>query len=341
MTNILIVTNSPGGGGAERSMNLLANAMQNDGFKVSLITLNSGVNDLVSVTAPTFNLNRNRESGLFSTVIKVLEFRKLVKKLNAQTVILNCDLPEFYGVFLPLRMTLITIEHSNPAWTTRRNLGRIIRLIHLIRRTHFFAVSAHLNVWPWQIKPLSIVNNLIHCQMEESDRTNNAVPFKRLTYIGRLAEEQKRTSYALKVAKELQVPLLLIGNGAAKKSLEITAQIYDLKVEFAGHQNDPWELIEMGDVLMVPSSFEGDGLVVVEAIAKRIPIIISDIEAFRRFQLPEIHYASTEVEFSEILERHRDDVRRLIVPIDLSRKIIRERESEYVLEQWKKALLSI
>lgn len=338
---IIIVTNSIGGGGAERSMNLLANQLTLMGVVAHLVPINNSVDDIVPIHSEVSPLNRPRESGLMLTISKLIEFRRLVARLNGSFVILNCDLPELFGLFLPLKMNLIIVEHSNPSWTTRRYFGRVIRRLHFLRGTSFFAVSTHLNIWPSEIQPKAIVNNMIHLSVRKAVEKSGEVPISRLVYVGRLAEPQKRVSWLIEIANKTQLPVLFIGQGDDEYSLKSNCISKGLSVEFAGHRVDPWDAFTQGDVLIVPSLFEGDGLVVVEAVANQIPIIISNIPAFRRFDLPEKFYASTQEEFIERLKFFQSNVNELVVPWENAEALLLERDPMRIANAWLNALSKI
>jgi glycosyltransferase involved in cell wall biosynthesis len=335
---IVIVTNSIGGGGAERSMNLLANQLTKMGAAVYLVPINNGVNDIVTSISDVLPLNRSRESGLILTISKLIEFRRLVVGLNGGFIILNCDLPELFGLFLPLKMNLVIVEHSNPAWTTRRIFGRIVRKLHFLRRTRFFAVSSHLNIWPFKIQPEAIVNNMIHLSLAKTEIKSGEAPISRLVFVGRLAEPQKRVSWLIEIASKSELPVLFIGQGDDQDFLKSKCISLNVSAEFVGHRVDPWDSFIQGDVLIVPSLFEGDGLVVVEALAKRIPIIISNIPAFRRFDLPQKFYASSQEEFIERLKFYQNNANELVVPWESTEAILLERDPSRIATAWLTAL---
>jgi glycosyltransferase involved in cell wall biosynthesis len=53
-------------------------------------------------------------------------------------------------------------------------------------------------------------------------------------------------------------------------------------VVFAGYRSDLWALMKAASVFVSMSSFEGNPNVVQEAMACRLPLVVSDIEAHRR-----------------------------------------------------------
>lgn len=52
------------------------------------------------------------------------------------------------------------------------------------------------------------------------------------------------------------------------------------EIKFLGKQNNPHPIVKSADLVVVPSTFEGWGLVVTEAIALGVPTLVSDIPVF-------------------------------------------------------------
>ena len=67
-----------------------------------------------------------------------------------------------------------------------------------------------------------------------------------------------------------------------------------------------------GDLLVVPSKFEGDGLVVLEGMQRRVPMLLADIEAFRRFKLENQFYCLEIADFVKRIEENREQLENLI-----------------------------
>lgn len=78
-----------------------------------------------------------------------------------------------------------------------------------------------------------------------------------------------------------QAQLLIIGDGPVRENLEKEVAEYqvDDRVFFLGWQPNAGELISAMDVLLVPSTREGLGLVILEAMAQRVPVIGSRVSA--------------------------------------------------------------
>jgi glycosyltransferase involved in cell wall biosynthesis len=335
MREVAIVTNSIGGGGAERAMNLLANELIKRNFSVTLIPINLGPPDSIQLKCKICPLERSPSSNLSGTFQALKHFRKLIQNINPDYIVLNCDLPELFGLFLPRQKNLIVVEHANPAWSTRQTVGRVTRFLHRLRKTSFFAVSSHLTIWPRGTLPKNIVNNIVEVSQAKLANVTVQNRLMRLVFIGRLARVQKRPAWLIKIAHELSIPVLFIGLGEEENSLKNLAVKEGVRAEFIGYQINPWSFLAQGDLVVVPSLFEGDGLVAVEAIANRVPVILSDIFDFRRFNLPDRFYATTLSEFVDKIHFYKESIDNLIVPTINRVALLQDRTPEVVGDVWE------
>jgi glycosyltransferase involved in cell wall biosynthesis len=74
--------------------------------------------------------------------------------------------------------------------------------------------------------------------------------------------------------------LTIVGEGSLRKSLEQRTkelQIEEL-VEFVGSQKDPAPYFSSSDIFVLPSLWEGFGIVILEAFRAKLPVVASNIE---------------------------------------------------------------
>jgi glycosyltransferase involved in cell wall biosynthesis len=336
----MIVTNSLSGGGAERSMNLLCNILSSRGWTVSLIPINSSLADLVKPNCEIIPINRRWKGGVIDLLKAIWTFNKIVHAWKPQLVILNCDLPELFGALLWHRKQLIAVEHINHPWKGRRILGRFVRKILGIKKTKWVAVSNHFLIWPGNKLPDRILKNSISQDFNKvlpNFSTGEKTRLKRLIFVGRLTA-QKRPDWAVDVAAACKIKLEIFGTGEQENHLRQLSETLGASVHFNSYRNDLWELIETGDLLLVPSEYEGDGLVVVEALAAGMPLLISDIFDFRRFGFPKDNYCGSRAEFVERINSNRENLNYLLVPTVTSNLILQERSRISVGDSWEEFL---
>jgi len=328
---ILIVTNSLSGGGAEKAMNLLVNALYDKGKNVVLLTLNKSKPDGVRIKSQVELINRNHNGSIFETIMSWVKFQIILIKLRPKILLLNCDLPEFFGAVAITRARLVCIEHSDKPWNYRRKLGKLVRYILKIKRVTWVAVSEHIKIWPWNKPPNFVINNLLW--FSSASTCDFSGPINRLIFIGRFAPE-KNPGLFLEVVKFTKIPSLMIGDGEKKHEIQKIAKALNLNMSFEGFISNPWEILRKGDVLIVPSLYEGDGLVVAEAIQRRIPLIISDIEVFRLFRLSEFNYAKKISDFIDLIESHKHRSEDLKPSLESVNYVLNSRNTKILTNKW-------
>ncbi|OCK52666.1 hypothetical protein BA768_11150 [Chryseobacterium sp. CBo1] len=94
--------------------------------------------------------------------------------------------------------------------------------------------------------------------------------------------EQKDQDTVIRSLKLLppQYKLLLVGDGERKKILKNLVNSLELnnRVSFLGVRDDVYSLIKMCDISILSSHWEGFGLVAVEAMASKVPLIASNVD---------------------------------------------------------------
>jgi glycosyltransferase involved in cell wall biosynthesis len=335
---VMFVTNSLSGGGAERATNILVNAMLDSGNQVSLVAINQGPRDLIEPKCQIFELKRRWQGGLLSVLVAYFKLQRSIWKWKPEYLILNCDIPELLGALTIGRHKLITVEHATFPWINRIRLGKLIRKLLSARNTKWVAVSDHLSIWGLNSLPdISICNATI---AYPTGRMVSNGKIKRLNFVGRLSKE-KQPVWALDIAKQTNLPIRIYGEGLLKPQLQEYAKEHKVEIEFAGFVSNPWIFFSEGDLLLVPSSFEGDGLVVVEAISNRIPLIANNIPDLNRFKLESINYASSTEDFSRVILENLNNIEEL-VPIDSkAAEILKGRDPTTVSQKWNTFLTSL
>jgi GalNAc-alpha-(1->4)-GalNAc-alpha-(1->3)-diNAcBac-PP-undecaprenol alpha-1,4-N-acetyl-D-galactosaminyltransferase len=339
MKRVMIVTNSLSGGGAERSMNLICNELSSRGWVISLVPINSSSEDQVVPKCTVFALNRPWQSGLFRTLNSMWRFNQVVGNWKPDVIVLNCDLPELFGATVLGRQNLVVLEHSSSPWFQRQALGKVVRKILVFRLATWATVSSHLSIWSTNEKPAAVLQNPITTEIINKPRIVGD-EISRLLYVGRLSRE-KRPEFALKIAQLVQVELEIMGDGGLRDQLEEQAAQKSINVNFRGRVTKPWAEITPGDLLIVPSSVEGDGLVIIEAMQTQIPLLVADIPDLRRFEFPERNYCRDVDDFVKRINQYSKNLSQLLIPANISRPILGNRSLSNVGDSWIKFLIEI
>jgi glycosyltransferase involved in cell wall biosynthesis len=184
------------------------------------------------------------------------------------------------------------------------------------------------SIWPLNIQPLRIPNCVDIPENLNITRTN--FDLARIISVGRLVES-KRVDWQLELAKDLKLPILVIGDGPLKDSYSKNFP----NAEFLGFQDDPWQFVMPGDIMISASDFEGDGLVVIEAIVRNTPLILRNTKDYLQFQLPESMYFSSKEELKDAILRAKDEGTEMFMsPAQIRINLMSERKPESVAENW-------
>ena len=335
----MFVTNSLTGGGAERSINLVCNELTSRNWNIALVPVNKGEPDLIQLKSEISPLNRVQGIGPIGTIRAIIRLNIVTRRFKPSVVVLNCDAPEFLGLFLIKRVKLVIVQHSSRPWSTRRRLGIVVRKLLSLRTQYFFAVSEHLNIWPDGNSPFRVIQNPISPNLAKKTFFG-ASPLSRIVFIGRISKE-KHPEIPLEISSLSGLPVVMIGDGELQGKLADRYEKYRAQIEWTGQIRNPWEVINPGDVLIVPSAFEGDGLVVLEGLQRGVPMLVSDIPDFRRFNFPEVNYCvSTEDYYSRLL-KYSNDPQSLVVPSDVATKILGRRDIKVLGDEWENVLEEI
>ena len=101
--------------------------------------------------------------------------------------------------------------------------------------------------------------------------------------VGRL-ESVKNFSLLIRAVKELDVRLLIIGEGSEEKNLKMLTKELSVedKVVFTGFRRDVQELMINSDLCVISSDREGFSYVMAEALLLKTPIVSTDVGDMKR-----------------------------------------------------------
>jgi glycosyltransferase involved in cell wall biosynthesis len=181
-----------------------------------------------------------------------------------------------------------------------------------------------------------IENPVIRLQKLRNNNYSKA-KLKRLVYVGRLSPE-KNFNIVMDIARETLFELIAIGDGPLIEDFKLQSKKNKLKISFLGQKKNPWDFIKVGDLLVIPSKSEGDGLVLLEGMQLGLPILLSDISDFRRFNLNAINYCETRSTFISKIEKNKHNLDKLVIKESICRKILQKREISLIANRWENYL---
>ena len=334
MDRVLIVTNSLSGGGAEYAAELLYEELRQRQHNIFWIGINSENPRKIPTDERKISLDRDKSKGVIGTVFGFVRYIRFIFKNKISTIIINCELPELYSAFVPKRLNLIVVEHANPSWFGREFLGKIVRTMMRFRSSTFVVVGKHLT--PRFIGSnsfLFVPNPIPHQNIESKVEVSGEI--RRLLYVGRLSPHFKNPHKVVSLGIKCNLPSVLVGDGPLREELENSAIELKADATFLGFQEFPWEFYRDGDLLIIPSSAEGDGLVLIEAMINGVPFLASDIPDFNRYGIDKINYCVDLAAFYERIQQNRHQIKKLVVPSKLVENIVEERSLIKIADKWE------
>lgn len=332
---IAFVVNSTSGGGAEVSAMTVYRELISSGYNIKIIAINRNQFSSRDESDSIFQIDRSWKSGLRNTISAFISFQRIIRKLKPDIVVAHCELPELFCAFIPSsRFRLFAVEHTSSPWEGRRTLGRVIRSILKFRKIKWITVDkSQRKIWLGENNPIHIANPVASNEIVEQPRIPEGIAF-----IGRIREE-KRPEWAINAAIENSLPIAVIGDGENKTLLMDRYREYKNLVTFYGFIENPWSRLSPETLIVMPSKFEGDGLVAVEALINGFSIALADNKDLRRFELPSGNYFTNERELTAILRRYKDQgVKSFKIPNSTILEITAERDIKTVTKKWIQVL---
>jgi glycosyltransferase involved in cell wall biosynthesis len=332
-SDIIFVTNSLTGGGAERATNILVNELFDQGINVKLMVINDGTEDLVTPKCHVFKIGRKWQGSALDTIRAFYRVQLILLRQKPVAIVLNCDLPEFLGCMIYYKGETIIVEHAAKPWPSRNLFGKIVRFVHHLRGTHFVAVSSHLSIWPKGDLPARVLPNAIDQNVFMSSHNFRIESKMRLMHVGRLVES-KQPDWVLTISKRTEIACAFIGVGPLEPEMKKQAEVDKIDAQFLGQATNPYDLFNPLDLLLITSRNEGDGLVLIEAIALKLPFLILDISDFDKFQIPETNKCVDISEFEQKVLAYKNGSIDLRLNKQDSQRILRGRSPASVADLW-------
>jgi L-malate glycosyltransferase len=281
-----------GRGGAETMMvRVIKELPEYDHVVVTLFPLDDFGNELQCNKLICLNLG-----SLFSVPLAILRFRKLVIKEKADLVHTHLFWPTIIArLAVPRKIPVVTTIHAFIKTSVEyrnwhvRFLDRITykfrkNIIIVVARGAMEEYFSLLNLKPYKAYVLYTFVDVNRFNVHTIDAGKVPGPF-RLISVGAL-RRQKNYSYlieAMSLLKDKPIELDIYGVGIDDTPALLQQQIETMgsKVVLKGQVSNIQQIIPNYDLFVMSSTFEGFSLSTLEAMAMRMPLLLSDISSFR------------------------------------------------------------
>lgn len=209
----------------------------------------------------------------------------------------HADLFGIPAARLALVRRVITSRHNDDAFRYRRSI-RIVNHILWWMVSAGIAISEALRQFSIEVEGASpkriftVRYGLEHRPLSGNPREAGTAVRRELgipdgdLLVGMVCRltEQKGVTYGLQAFAKLKpdfpnAHLLIAGDGPLRADLEAQARSLGINARFLGWRQDASQVLAALDVFLMPSLWEGFGLVALEAMAQQVPIVASAVSA--------------------------------------------------------------
>jgi glycosyltransferase involved in cell wall biosynthesis len=288
---LLLVVDSLEAGGAERHVVDLAVALRRRGYEVTVASsIADGLAEpLERADIPVRPLLDRRVKRRLSLAF-AWRLRRLIKRGHFDLVHAHIYASAGAAATANAGVPLVITEHTEALWQTR-SARMVCRWVYA-RAEHVIAVSTAIRrrlIERDSVPPQRIT--VIPNAVTSAATASHALPslpagWHNVPLVGVVARLQPEKGVAafLKAAACVaplfpEVGFLVVGDGPLREELKGLARQLGLeqRVHFLGHRPDARALIELLDVLVVPSFTEGSPLIVLETMAAGVPVVASAV----------------------------------------------------------------
>jgi len=288
---ILFATKAMGnpGGGAERVLASVASGLSRRGHEVLVVTYDRPGSPSYYALEPRISFLRlgigsaKRPTNLIETLRRVKALRSTLIELRPDVVVgFNASMfMPLWLALIGLRIPLIASEHSSYGhYRVRPRQALLLRLAPFFTSKITVVSSQVLRTFPAAIQSLMVVinnpvNGASHARANVSDTGKRNV----LLAVGRLSAEKDHgtliEAFAQLAPSLPNWDLRIVGDGELRAELERQIRDQQLigRVSMPGSVKEISQEYLNAQLLVMPSKYEGFGLVVAEALAHGLPVV--------------------------------------------------------------------
>jgi len=286
------------GGGAEKVASVLMNNLDRERFEPTLVLFNKEGEYLKFVPSDVEIIDLNKKNR-FDFITLILKLRRLIKEQRPHILLSSLYYPNMIIVLSRLLLRtpckIVLSEHSqHKKLLPFKRFSRLVR--HLMRFTYrradkIVAVSNSIKndlVSDFRIDPerIAVIYNPMETEVvrrlseekvqhrffENLDARFVIISVGRLT---RAKNFELLIRSLVRIRHKIPACLLIVGKGELEQELKHLAKRFDVAdhVDFVGYQDNPYKWMRKADLFVLASSWEGFGIVLVEAMICGTPVV--------------------------------------------------------------------
>jgi glycosyltransferase involved in cell wall biosynthesis len=230
----------------------------------------------------------------FSLPLAILKLRRIIIENKVDIVHTHLFWPTAIArIATPIKIPLITTIHTSVSAALDYKLWRIRvidRITYRLRKSIIIGVSntalkdyfTFLNLKPFRSYLLNTFVDVNRFNVESLKKIHPAGKFL-IVSVGAL-RAGKNYEYLIKAFEHLNftnVELHIYGTGPLEKQLQQMIGKSNVPVILKGEVTNINELLPLYDLYVSASAFEGFSLAILEAMAMKLPLLLSDIPSFK------------------------------------------------------------
>lgn len=275
-------------GGAENMAAQLACNINRDLFDVLLIVLSNKMNTSINEYVENENINvkyLNKKQGKYYGTIKKLY--SVLDEFKPQIV--HTHLESFMYSFLWVishKVKMIHTIHNVPRLELSKKGQCVISTLYKLKKAIPVAISDIIKQQTEELygcKYIETIYNPVDVKRYHIKRKMNKNDEITFVSVGRLVEQKNQklliNAFYNVVKKFPKLKLKIIGDGNLRESLEkqVNKLEIDDKVSFLGNIKNVEHELEIADIFILSSEYEGLPLSILEAMASSLPIISTNV----------------------------------------------------------------
>lgn len=294
---LTLVIHSLDGGGAEKTMAMMATRWANAGHVVTLVTLDSGENDRYQLASDVRRVglhqmseSRTKLEGIWRNVSRISQIRSAIMDADGDFVVSFTEKINILVLLACRRIgaRVIACERTDPRW---HPIGRIWSFLRRRTYRHAHAIVVQTESTRDFVQqfasrvPIHVVPNCIWSDSLDNELTPCVERSKTIVAIGRLVKI-KGFDLLIKAFHRIagahpEWKLIIVGEGPARSELTVMISELNLsdRVELAGWCVDPTSVLRDAQVFVMSSVYEGFPNALLEAMAMGLAPISFDCES--------------------------------------------------------------